>query len=143
MKDLEKKSKDNVVPFVRPSTSDDGSTGNWLRDMTHGTRFLASRRSDGNSKLCDFIVASDPKSMPAVFLGEDINSPQGGFRFVDPDKFIKDYGYYSVLEILEPSNGNNSEVLPGAVDGDAVTPKRPQVHARKQRVPPGSEPGKV
>jgi len=96
-----------------------------------------------DSKLCDFIVASDPKSMPAVFVGEDIHSREGGFRFVDPDKFIRDYGFFCIIEVIEPEDGNNNQVQPGAVVSDDGTAKRTKVHARKQRIPPGSEPGTV
>lgn len=142
MNDL-KKNESNVVPFARVSTSDDGSFGNWLRNMKQGTRFLATRRSEGGSRLCDFVVASDPKAMPAVFIGEDINSPTGGFRFVDPDKFIKDYGFYMTLEVLEPPNGNNNQVQTSTVAGDAVPEEQPEVHAGKQRVPTGTKNRKV
>lgn len=133
----------NVVPFARPGTSDSGNPGNWLTNMQHGTRFLASRKSSGESKLCDFIVASDPKSMPAVFIGEDVNSPSGGFRFVDPKKFIRDYEFFMTLEVIEPPNGDNNQVQPGPVVGDAKPKKRSKVHEGEQRVPPGDEPRSV
>lgn len=137
------KPKDNVVPFQRPNTSNDDGTvdGNWLRQMCHGTRFLATSRTDNSSELIDFVVASDPKSMPAVYLGRDINSPHGGFKFYRPDKFVRDYDFFMTLEILEPPNGDDNQVQPGAVVSDAGTAKRVKVHARKQRIPPGDEPG--
>lgn len=147
MNDPEKKPDlSNVLPFRRASTSkDDGgdTSGNWLRDMKHGTRFLASRKSDNSSKLHDFIVASDPKSMPAVFIGEDINSQQGGFRFVDPKIFVRDYGFFMTLEVIEPPNGDDNQIQPGAVVSNDRVEVRSKVHARKQRVPPGTEPGPV
>lgn len=137
------KPENNVLPFNRPGTGDDVTGNNWLRNMTHGTRFLATDRRVGGSKLCDFVVASDPKSMPAVFIGEDINSPHGGFRFVDPEKFVKDYGFYMTLEVLEPPDGNDNKIPAGRVDGNAKSKKRVKVHEGEQRVPPGSEPGPV
>lgn len=110
--------------------------------MKSGTRFLAKRRAMNDSNLCDFIVASDPQSMPAVFVGEDIHSPQGGFRFVDPKVFVRDYEFFMTLEVIKP-NANNNQVHDRPMDGDAQPPKRPKVHARKQRVPPGDEPREV
>ena len=133
----------NVVPFVRPSISDGSGGGNWLRNMAHGTRFLARRNSMNDSKLCDFVVASDPRAMPAVFLGEEINSREGGFRFVDPDRFIRDYSFYMTLEILEPPNGNNNQIQPIPVVSNARPKKRTKVHEGEQRIPPGDEPGSV
>lgn len=137
------KPESNVLPFNRPGTGDDTVGGNWLRNMKHGTRFLAKDKRLRDSKLCDFIVASDPKTMPAVYIGEDMNSSHGGFRFVDPDQFVKDYGFFMTLEILEQPNGDDNQVQPDPVVGDAKPKKRTKVHEGEQRVPPGTEPGTV
>lgn len=137
--------KDNVLPFrpLNTSKDDGGSTGNWLKDMVQGTRFLASQNAENSSDLVDFIVASDPKAMPAVYLGRNINSPDGGFKFYRPDKFVRDYTFWMTLEILERPDGNDNQIPAGELGSNDQPQKRPKVHARKQRVPPGSEPGEV
>lgn len=117
--------------------------GNWLRGMVSGTRFLAKRISDNSSELIDFVVGSDPKSMPAVFLGRNINAPDGRFTFVDPKIFVRDYSHFMTLEVLETQHGDDNQVQSGAVGSDDGSQVRPKVHARKQRVPPGTEPGPV
>ena len=143
MNDLKEKPS-NVVPFQRASTSKDdgGSTGNWLRDMTQGTRFLASSNAENSAELIDFIVGSDPLVMPAVWLGRNINAPEGRFIFVRPDRFVRDYTFFMTLEVLEPKDGNN-QIHTDKVERDAGVKKQPKVHARKKRIPPGDEPGTV
>lgn len=93
-----------------------GSGSNWLSKMEKGSRFLASRRSMGDCILLDFCIGSDPKAMPAVFMGFELNHKDGGFRFVDPVKFSRDYEFYMTLEVRPEDDGNS--IPTGTVEGD-------------------------
>lgn len=116
-KETKLKSAD-VLPFARLGNSNGPSGGdNYLLNMKNGTRFLASRKALNDSVLHDFIVASDPKSMPAVFICEN-NGGVGEFRFVDPHKFVRDYEFYMTLEVVEMPDGNSNQIPTGTVASD-------------------------
>lgn len=109
----------DILPFARLGNSNGPADGgNWLKNMINGTRFLAVRKGQDSSELYDFVLASDPQSMPAVFLGENLNSREGGFKFRDPVKFCRDYDLYMTLEVIEPTNGNSNSLPEGTMGGD-------------------------
>lgn len=109
---------ENVLEFKLREGKDSGTPGtNWLREMKNGTRFLAFRKGTMESMLHDFIVASDPKAMDAVLLGEN-HGIGGEFRFRDPDKFIREYDCFMILEVVELKDGNSNQVQEGTVEGD-------------------------
>lgn len=115
--------KDNIIDFevvkAKMGTKEP-PPGNWLSRLAKGTRFLASVKNTDDPMLMDFLIASDPKMMPAVFIGFELNHPNGGFRFVDPIKFSKKYDFYMTIEaeLEEKEDGNNPEVPEGTVGGD-------------------------
>lgn len=97
--------------------------GNWLKDLVPGTRFLAFMKMNTTSLLGDFILGTDPRELPAVYLGYE-NGPQGfGWKWHDPVKFCKEFGLYSILEVTD---GNSNKVSDGTVESDGkpeiVTP---------------------
>lgn len=91
--------------------------GNWLEDMVQGTRFLAKRKFDGGSKLTEFVVATDPKTIETVLLGESCNG-MGSFAWHDPDIFCQDHKFYLVLEVMDKKDDNNLLPRPMASDED-------------------------
>lgn len=115
----EKDIKDNIISLdearLRMAAKEPPNGGNWLSKLEKGTRFLASRRQTSEATLGDFLVASDPKAMPAIFLGFELSSQQGGFRFVDPVKFCQQYDYFMTIEV-EPND--SPDVQTGRVEGD-------------------------
>lgn len=92
--------------------------GNWLSRLPFETRFLASRKNNSDSTLSDFLIASDPTKMPFVYLGYELNHPSGGFRFVDPIRFSRDYELFCTIDNKEQENGNSTAVETGGVEGD-------------------------
>lgn len=99
--------------------------GNWLKDLVAGTRFLAFMKMNATSLLGDFILGTDPKELPAVYLGYE-NGPQGfGWKWHDPVKFCKEFGLYSILEV---SDGNSNTVPDGTVEGDGKSQVVTLVH---------------
>lgn len=89
--------------------------GNWIKDFKAGTRFLAFMKMNASSVLGDFILGTDPKELPAIYLGYE-NGQQGfGWKWHDPVKFCKEFGLYSILEV---SDGNSNKVSDGTVEGD-------------------------
>lgn len=89
--------------------------GNWLKDLKAGTRFLAYMKLSQASALGDFMLGTDPKELPAVYLGYEVG-PQGfGWRWHDPVKFCKEFGLYSTLEVQD---GNSDKLPEGTVEGD-------------------------
>lgn len=102
--------------------------GNWLKDLQPGTRFLAFMKMNATSLLGDFILGTDPKELPAVYLGYE-NGPQGfGWKWHDPVKFCKEFGLYSILEV---SDGNSNKVSDGTVESDGQLKVVPPVHESK------------
>lgn len=108
----------NIIPFEEIKAKMAGKLppdGNWLNAFKPGTRFLAYSKLNTSSVLGDFILGTDPKELPAVYLGYE-NGPQSfGWRWHDPVKFCKEFGLYSILEV---SDGNIDKVPEGTVEGD-------------------------
>jgi len=105
--------KDNIIPLFRAGA--EPPDDNWLSRLEKGTRFLAKRKGQTPSpELGDFVVASDPTQMKAVFLGYDMNNPTGGFRFVDPVVFSKQYELYDIIQTQvmkeEQENGDGNPI---------------------------------
>lgn len=116
----EKDIKDNIVDLQEArlalASKEPPKGGNWLSNLAQGTRFLASQKSNGNSTLYDFMVGTDPTKMPAVMLGYELGHRDGGFRWVDPVKFSRDYEFFMTIEV-EQDNGS-TEIQTGRVDSD-------------------------
>lgn len=91
--------------------------GNWLSKLESGCRFLGQRKQTADPELMDFLVASHPDKMPAVLLGYELNTPQGGFKWVDPVLFSQKYGCYMILE-TELEDGNSPPVEAGRMGSD-------------------------
>lgn len=112
----------NVLPFARPATNDGeppGSGKNWVGKFEQGTRFLAKSKHDAGSRLTDFVLMTDPKTMGAILLGENMQQRDGGIYWRDPEIFSNDYRFYLIIEILEPDNGNDHKIPDGPVVSDA------------------------
>lgn len=124
--------EDNVIPF-RKAVSDEppGSGKNWVSKFEQGTRFLAKRKSDAGSKLDDFVLMTDPKTLGGVLLGENMNTRDGGVYWRDPEIFSNDYRFYVIIEILEPNDGNNSKVHSGSVASDGQSEDVDSLHEEK------------
>jgi hypothetical protein len=121
MKQEENKISENVIDLeerkrLLMAGKEPPGGGNWLAKLPKGTRFLANRRSLNDSSLCDFFIGSDPTKMPAVFLGFELNHRDGGFRFVDPVKFSRDYEFFMTIETEFQDDG--TDVQTGGVEGD-------------------------
>jgi hypothetical protein len=96
--------------------------GNYLQNMAQGTRFLAKRKGDSGSLLSQFILCTDPLSMPVVCLGESQDGLSGSFTWRDPDLFCQDWKYYFTLEVTDVKNGNSNKIQPGAVESHGNDP---------------------
>src|SRR5260370_41026079 len=113
----------NIIPFA-PRTQAAGNeppgVGNWLGRMVAGTRFLAKRKGMSGSEVDDFIVSTDPATMPVVLLAKNINGRDGVFAWHDPIIFCKDHTFYMTLEVLEPKDkdGNSHKVPTEPMAGD-------------------------
>lgn len=121
MKQEENKISENVIDLeerkkLLMAGKEPPGGGNWLSKLPKGTRFLASRKSLNDSSLGDYFIGSDPTKMPAVFLGFELNHRDGGFRFVDPVKFSKDYEFFMTIEAEFRDDG--TDVQTGGVEGD-------------------------
>lgn len=118
----------NIIDFKEVQAKMAGKQppdGNWIKDFSAGTRFLAYMKANSASILWDFILGTDPKELPAIYLGYE-NGPQGfGWRWHDPVKFCKEFGLYSILEV---SDGNSNNVSEGTVEGDGKPEIIPPVH---------------
>jgi hypothetical protein len=113
---------DNVIPFVLRATGGKeppGSGSNWVSKFEQGTRFLAKRKNEAGSRLSDFVLMTDPKTMNAVLLGENMNTRDGGIFWRDPEIFSHDYKFYLIIEILEPKDGNDHKISTEPVVSDA------------------------
>jgi hypothetical protein len=124
--------EDNVIDLeeaVRARRKKDPPGGNWLAELPKDTRFLASLNAGGGSTLGDFLIGTDPKQMPAVLLGFELAHRDGGFRWVDPVKFSRDYTFFMTVEI----NGHGPEVQDGRVEGDGKPEVVHSVHEDEQR----------
>lgn len=111
---------DNIINFEEARlklASQEPPSGNWLSRLPFETRFLASRKSTNDATLLDFLVASDPKDNPFVFLGYELSHREGGFRFVDPVKFSKDYEFFCTIKTEVKAN-DGITVETGGVEGD-------------------------
>lgn len=125
MKKIQEKEDDltNVIPLdearLKFAAKEPPKGGNWLGTLAKGTRFLAIEKNNYKPICGDFFVGSDPGKMPAVFLGFEIHTKQGGFRFVEPNRFSSMYEFIQTLEVEIPDDG--PEVQGGGVesDGDA------------------------
>lgn len=108
----------NIIPFDEIKAKMNSKLppdGNWLNAFKPGTRFLAYSKLNSSSVLGDFILGTDPKELPAVYLGYE-NGPQSfGWRWHDPVKFCREFGLYSILEVTD---GNIDKVPEGTVEGD-------------------------
>src|SRR5258705_13023823 len=113
-----------ILPFNRPQLGGKEPPGgsNWLSRMVPGTRFLAKRRGLAGSEVDDFIVSTDPKTMPVVLLAKNINGRDGVFAWHDPVIFCKDHTFYMTLEVIEPKDGNINKISTEPVASD-VKPK--------------------
>lgn len=106
--------------------------GNWLSRLPFETRFLASKKNTNDAALMDFIIASDPTQLAAVYLGYELNHRDGGFRWFDPVKFSRDYEFYMTIETrVEQENGNGITVETGGVVGDGETQVVDSLHEDK------------
>lgn len=122
----------DILPFARLGNSNGPSDGGcWIKEMVNGTRFLAVRKSEVSSLLHDFVVASDPKSMPAIFLGEELNTREGAFRWRDPIKFCRDYDLFMTLEVVEMKDGNTNSLQTGRMEGDGQPEIVSPVHEKE------------
>lgn len=99
--------------------------GNWLSRLTSGTRFLASWKVENNSTLHDFVVGTDPTQMAAVLLGYELANRNGGFRWVDPVKFSRDYDFYMTIEV---DQDGSSPIQTGRMEGDGQSEIVDPVH---------------
>lgn len=118
----------NIIDFKEVQAKMAGKLppdGNWIKDFKAGTRFLAYMKANTASILWDFILGTDPKELPAIYLGYE-NGPQGfGWRWHNPVKFCKEFGLYSILEV---SDGNTNKVSEGTMEGDGKSQIVPPVH---------------
>lgn len=107
----------NVIPFARPahggSGPPDAPKGDWLRQLQQGTRFLARRKGTTGSALEDFVVATDPKKMEVVLLGQN-RSGVGELVWHESVLFSKDYKLIYTLEVIK--NDDNQLVHQGPVE---------------------------
>lgn len=115
----EEEDKGNVIDLnearLKFATKEPPGEGNWLSKLDKGTRFLAAKKNDFEEVLYDFFVGSDPKQMPAVFLGFELNHRDGGFRFVDPVKFSRKYTMYMTIEA---TTDDGNPVPTGTMEGN-------------------------
>lgn len=128
--------KDNVIDLnaakLKLASKEPPRKGNWLSELTKGTRFLASKGS--GEDLTDYMVGTDPKAMPAVYLGYNLAGRDGGFKFVDPIKFCNNWNFHSIIrtdifkEEVDAANGNGIEVRTGTVEGDGERQVLPPLH---------------
>lgn len=117
-----KKYGENILPFVKPALNDGeppGTGKNWVSRFEQGTRFLAKSKYDNGSRLTDFVLMTDPKTMGAILLGENMQQRDGGIYWRDPEIFSNDYRFILIIEILEPDNGNSNKIPDGPVVSDA------------------------
>lgn len=112
----------NVIDIAEAKTARKGmgyqpppTKGNWLEDMVQGTRFLAKRKSDSGSRLTEFIIATDPKTIGMVLLGES-QGGGGAFFWHDPDLFCQDHKFYLILEVMDKKDDN--QLFPRTMVGD-------------------------
>lgn len=131
---LEQHGETNVIPFaprLAVASEDPPGTGkNWLSRMEAGTRFIAKLKHDGGSKLSDFVVMTDPKSMGIVLLGENMQTREGEVRWRDPAIFSDDYKFYLIIEILESKN-DSDQIHSGSVASDAQSEIIDSIHEEK------------
>lgn len=120
-----------ILPFVPRTLTGSGDppgTGNWLGRMVAGTRFFAKRKNVVGSEVDDFVVYTDPSTMPVVLLAKNTQSRDGELCWHDPIVFSKNYTYYMTLEVLEPKNGNSNKIPTGPVVSDAKSKVITQLH---------------
>lgn len=127
----ENRLNENILEFkIREGKDSEPPNGNWLKEMPQGTRFLASLKAVNDARLHDFIVASDPKKMEAVLLGEN-HGGTGEFCFWNPVKFVRDYEFFMTLEVLELEDGNSNKIQKGRVGGDGEPKVLPNLHEKE------------
>lgn len=122
-----------ILPFLRPQTNDGEppGSGNWLARMDKGTRFLAKHKQDAGSKVDDFVVYTDPSTMPVVLLGKNTYGHDSEVVWHDPTIFSKNYRFYTILEVLEPNDGNSDTLSTGPVAGDAQSEVVVKLHEKE------------
>lgn len=126
--------QDNIVSFHPQRRKGLGyeppGGSNWLSELQHGTRFLAKLKSDSGSRLTDFIVTTDPRTMFPVLLGENINSREATFSWRDPELFSQDWKFYITIEVVNP-DGNSDKVQEERMASDDRSEVTDQDDARK------------
>lgn len=131
-KEQQEKDNSNVLPFVPLALAGkeppEGTGKNWLGRMAQGTRFLAKQKTDFGSKLRDWVVLTDPKTMEPVLLGENVTTKDMLISWHDPVAFSNDHRFYLTLEILESNNGNSNTIPQEPVAGDAQPEVIDSVH---------------
>lgn len=132
--------EDNVVQLsdhrlgLHGKEPPEGEGKNWLGRMKHGTRFLAMKKSDHGSIVGDFVVLTDPATMPVVLLGENSLDGKGNNikpQWRDPEKFSADYRWYITLEVVEQNHGNINPVHTEPVASDGKSKVIDKVHEKK------------
>ncbi len=122
----EKDTETNIIPFdearLKLANKPPPTTGNWLSTLKKGTRFLAVRRNSPEPICGDFFVGSDPSKMAAVFLGHEVHTDQGAFRFVDPVRFSNMFEFIQTIDVEIPDDG--IEVQEGRVESDGGPEER-------------------
>lgn len=130
----EKDVADNIISFdearLALASKEPPSGGNWLSNLPVETRFLAFKKTEHTPFLEDFMVGTDPKQMPAVLLGYELAHPNGGWKWCDPVKFSRDYGYFMTIQTKVENNDGNS-VPEGTVGGDGQCEVVPPLHEKE------------
>lgn len=117
----EKDDKDNVINLAEArlalASKEPPEGGNWLSNLPFETRFLAYSKREPSPFLEDFLVATDPKKMPAVLVGYELAHKNGGFKWCDPVKFSRDYGLFMIIK-TETEAHDGIEVQARRMDSD-------------------------
>lgn len=129
----EKDNRDNVIDMFEAkldlASKEPPEAGNWLSNLPQGTRFLAFKKNIFSSFLEDFLVGTDPKQMPAVLLGYELSHREGGFKWCDPVKFSREYGFYMTIKTELNNDGNT--VQDGRVVGNGESQVVNPVHEKE------------
>lgn len=127
------KFNDNVINLEEArlalASKEPPSGGNWLSTLDQGVSFLASKKGTFSSALDLFFVGTNPKEIPAVLLGYELNHREGGFKWFDPVKFSQEYNFYMTIKAEVPNDG--IAVQEGRVGGDGETKIVDPVHEGK------------
>lgn len=112
---------DNVIDLqearLKLAPKEPPKGGNWLSSLPKGTRFLAIKKNSPEPICGDFVVGTDPTQMTAVYIGFEVHTQGGGWKFVEPVRFSQMFEFIQTIgaEIYD----DGSEIQDGRVEGDA------------------------